>query len=90
LTMALLGVGYYVRARTLFDGLWQWRDESGVFWTGYQFVEDILWPLEQPTWTSGAVLLAADALSHHTAASRLFTQVDTKERPTLERRQVGL
>ena len=90
LTMALLGVGDIVRARTLFDGLWQWRDESGVFWTGYQFVEDILWPLEQPTWTSGAVLLAADALSHHTAASRLFTQVDTKERPTLERRQGGL
>ncbi|MDA8589805.1 prenyltransferase [Luminiphilus sp.] len=87
LTMALLSVGDVTRARTLFEGLWQWRDAEGIFWTGYQFVEEILWPLEQPTWTAGAVLLAADALSKHTAASRLFTEVDTRDHAQLERRQ---
>ena len=86
LTMALLSVGDGARAQTLFDGLWQWRDEAGVFWTGYQFEEDVLWPLEKPTWTSGAVLLAADALSHYTGASRLFIEVDSREQPKLERR----
>jgi hypothetical protein len=85
--MALLSVGDVTRARTLFEGLWQWRDAEGIFWTGYQFVEEILWPLEQPTWTAGAVLLAADALSKHTAASRLFTEVDTRDHAQLERRQ---
>jgi hypothetical protein len=34
-----------------------------------------LWPDEKPTWTAGAILLAADALTEHTAASRLFTRV---------------
>jgi hypothetical protein len=86
LTMALLSVGDVGRAQALFDCLWQWRDEVGVFWTGYQFEEDVLWPLEKPTWTSGAVLLAADALSQYTTASRLFTEVDSREQPTLERR----
>ena len=88
LTMALLSVGDVARAQALFDGLWQWRDEAGVFWTGYQFEEDVLWPLEKPTWTSGAVLLAADALSQCTTASRLFTEVDSREQPKLERRHL--
>ena len=60
----------------------------GCFWTGYQFEEDVLWPLEKPTWTSGAVLLAADALSQYTRASRLFTDVDSREQPKLERRHL--
>ena len=38
----------------------------------YQFAEQMLWPNEKPTWTAGAVLLAVDALTHHTSASGLF------------------
>ena len=89
LTMALLSVGETARAETLFNSLWQWRDEAGVFWTGYQFVEEILWPLEQPTWTSGAVLLAADALSQHTAASHLFTEVNESKGGAAEHRKLA-
>ena len=48
------------------------RDSDGAWWTGYQFAEQVLWPKEKPTWTAGAVLLAVDALTHHTAASGLF------------------
>ena len=51
-----------------------------------KFEEDVLWPLEKPTWTSGAVLLAADALSQYTTASRLFIEVDSREQPKLGRR----
>ncbi len=75
LTLALLAAGDHARAVTLYSWLHQWREEDGSYWTGYQFVEDVLWPEERPTWTAGAVLLAADALTHHTAASRLFTEV---------------
>ena len=89
LTMALLSVGETARAKILFDSLWQWRDDVGVFWTGYQFVEEILWPLEQPTWTSGAVLLAADALSQHTPASHLFTEVNESKGVTAEHRKLA-
>jgi hypothetical protein len=75
LTMALLAAGDHARAVTLYSWLHQWRHAEGAFWTGYQFIEDIMWPDERPTWTSGAILLAADALTQHTAAANLFTGV---------------
>ncbi len=75
LVMALLAAGDHARAVTLYSWLHQWRHEEGAFWTGYQFIEDIMWPDERPTWTSGAILLAADALTHYTPAAGLFTGV---------------
>ncbi len=76
LTLALLAAGQRSKAIEVFSWLSQWRDSDGAWWTGYQLVEDILWPEEKPTWTAGAILLAADALTGHTAASELFTSVD--------------
>jgi hypothetical protein len=75
LTMALLAAGEHARASELYSWLHQWQLDDGSYWTGYQFVQDVLWPDEKPTWTAGAILLAADALTEHTAASRLFTTV---------------
>lgn len=81
LTMALLGAGDHARAARLFSWLHQWRDRDGAYWTGYQWVEDLLWPEEKPTWTAGAILLAADALTEHTPASRLLTEVRLLDTP---------
>ena len=72
LTLALLAAGDRERAIELFGWLTQWRDTDGGWWTGYQFAERVRWPLEKPTWTAGAVLLAADALTAHSGASQLF------------------
>lgn len=76
LTLALLAAGDHARAVTLYSWLHQWRLDDGSYWTGYQFVQDVLWPDEKPTWTAGAILLAADALTQHTAAAQLFTSVN--------------
>ncbi|MEM6302312.1 MAG: prenyltransferase [Pseudomonadota bacterium] len=76
LVMALLAAGDHARAVELYSWLHQWRSKSGDYWTGYQFVEDLLWPDERPSWTAGAVLLAADALTKHTAAAGLFCSID--------------
>jgi hypothetical protein len=87
LVMALLACGEHARAVQLYSWLHQWRLEDGAYWTGYQFVEDLLWPDEKPTWTAGAIMLAADALTHYTPAAQLFQSVrllDVGER--LERR----
>ena len=89
LTMALLAAGDRARAATLYSWLHQWRHEDGSYWTGYQFVVDVLWPDERPTWTAAAVLLAADALTEHTPASRLFTEVVLLE-PTQQSKRAGL
>ena len=79
LTLALLAAGDRDRAIELFGWLTQWRDTDGGWWTGYQFAERVLWPLEKPTWTAGAVLLAADALTAHSGASQLFLKTALRE-----------
>ena len=79
LTLALLAAGERAKAAEVFAWLTQWRAGSGAWWTGYQLVEDMLWPDEKPTWTAGAILLAADALTGHTAASDLFLTVREPE-----------
>ncbi len=76
LVMALLAAGDHARAVEVYSWLHQWRLADGSYWTGYQMVEDLLWPAEKPTWTAGAILLAADALTGKTAASGLFTRVE--------------
>jgi hypothetical protein len=76
LVMALLSAGDHARAVQLYSWLHQWRLEDGSYWTGYQFAEDLMWPDEKPTWTAGAILLAADALTEYSAASKLFQQVE--------------
>jgi hypothetical protein len=75
LALALLTSGQAVRAMELFSWIHKYRHDSGAYWMGYQMAEDIPWPAEMPAWTAGAVLLAADALSQVTPASRLFLDV---------------
>lgn len=75
LAMALLGAGNRQRATRIFSWLHDYRAEDGSYWTGYVFPDDVLWPEERPTWTAGAILLAADALAGASDASELFTRV---------------
>jgi hypothetical protein len=39
---------------------------------GWQLEEKIYWPEEQPSWTAGALILAADANNALTKAANLF------------------
>ncbi len=48
------------------------RDPDGTYWTGLVFADGKRWPVEVSSWTSAAVLLAADAVSGATGASELF------------------
>jgi hypothetical protein len=73
LVMALAAAGQRSRAAQLFSWLHISRTPDGGYWTGYQTELDIFWPEERPTWTAGAVLLAADALACATPAAGLFT-----------------
>ena len=75
LVTALVKIGLYNEAETLFNSLHQWRDEKdGLYWTGYVYADKKFWPVEKPTWTAGAVLLAADALYKFTPGSELFSK----------------
>ena len=74
LTLALLAADEHAKAVNLFSWLFQFKDEDGGYWTGYNFRDGVIWPREKTTWTCGAILLAADALTEHTGAATLFLQ----------------
>jgi len=72
LVLACLAIGATSTGVGLFRDLARFQAEDGSWWTGYAFADDVLWPEERPTWTAGAVLLAADAIGRMTPASTLF------------------
>lgn len=72
LVIALVKLGLIEKAEYIFNSLHQWRDEDGLYWTGYVYTDEKFWPVEKPTWTAGAVLLAADSLYRFTRGSELF------------------
>jgi hypothetical protein len=79
LTLALLGTGQRHKAQELFSWQHRWRDDSGAYWMGWQFEQNVPWPVERPAWTAAAVILAADALIGATSASRLFLENSVPE-----------
>ena len=72
LVLALDSMGLVDQASEVFGWLRRLRAEDGAYWTGATFPSGIVWPREKPTWGSGAVVLAADALGHATRTSGLF------------------
>ena len=76
LTMACLAADQPDKALDLFRSLSRYQAEDGSWWTGYAFADEVMWPDERPTWTAGAVMLAADALEGLTGASCLFTSIN--------------
>ena len=74
LVLALVRIGLLSEAEELLDSLHQWRDDDELYWTGYVYPDDKFWPIEKPTWTAGAVLLAADAVYNFTPGSELFSK----------------
>ena len=72
LVMALDVAGDRERALRVFADMQHTRHLGGLYWTGYVFDEDVFWPHEQTTYTSAAVILAADALSRTTPGSGIF------------------
>ncbi|MEU1789030.1 prenyltransferase [Streptomyces sparsogenes] len=48
------------------------RAEDGMYWTGYVFEDDAIWPEERTTWTAGSLLLAVAALGGDEATTAVF------------------
>jgi hypothetical protein len=72
LVMALAAIGDRDRALRLFADMQHLRHESGGYWTGYVFPDDVNWPEEQTSFTAAAVVLAADELSGTTPGSAIM------------------
>jgi hypothetical protein len=72
LVLALDALGDTDRGLALLEDIQHMRADDGSYWTGWQYVESIMWPDERSTWTGAAVILAADALSRTTPGNGIF------------------
>ena len=61
--MALVQMGHGARAARLVEWAQHLRGDDAAYWTGANYDDGTRYPEEQPTWTSAAVVLAADALA---------------------------
>jgi hypothetical protein len=73
LSIALMAHGDTSRALAHLSWLDQFRDENGAYWMGMQIEQKAFWPIEQPAWTAGAVILAQDGVSQTTPAHGVLT-----------------
>jgi hypothetical protein len=78
LVIALDAIGSHEHARRLFEWVQFLRADTGGYWTGANFDDEAfhldgeLYPVEQPTWNSAAVVLAANALTGAGPTAGLF------------------
>jgi len=71
--LANLAVGRRQRAEEMFGWVQQYRVDGGRYWTGTVYPEEVHFPGgEQSTYTSAAVVLAADALCGTGPTANLF------------------
>ena len=71
LVLALHIMGRETEANLLLGWVEHLRADEGDYWIGATFPEGTVWPQQKPTWGSGAVVLAADALAGGPTATAL-------------------
>jgi len=81
LALACTAVGQVQQARTLIRDLEPLAADQGGYWMGWQFNENVIWPHERPSWTAGALVLAADAIDGLTPGSSLLVKNHVAELP---------
>ena len=72
LAISLDACGQRERARELLATAGRLRHEDGSYWTGWQYVNENHFPAERSSWTSAAVVLAADALDGFSGGAAIF------------------
>ncbi|MFI5803172.1 prenyltransferase/squalene oxidase repeat-containing protein [Streptomyces sp. NPDC051561] len=75
LALALWAMGESDRALEILQEIQHLRadDGSGMYWTGYVFDDEAIWPRELTTWTAGSLLLAVAALGGEQATCAVFS-----------------
>jgi hypothetical protein len=72
LALALWALGERDKARQILEWVRHLREEGGLYWTGYVFEDDAMWPEELTSWTAGSLLLAVAALGGDEATVKVF------------------
>ena len=72
LALTLWSMGEHDRAVEILRSMQHLRAPDGMYWTGYVYEDDAVWPGELTTWTAGALLLAVAALGGDEATVGVF------------------
>ncbi len=72
LCIALWALGRADRARRLLTDARHLRDLDGLYWTGYVYADNAIWPEEKTSWTAGSLLLALAVLGGEPATRTVF------------------
>jgi len=75
LILALTNIGEEDRAKLLLDWTLKLRDPAGGFGSGIKLPDELIWPVENNTWTSAAVIMAVSALDNTEDASTNFRRL---------------
>ncbi|MBU7599313.1 prenyltransferase [Streptomyces sp. P38-E01] len=72
LALALWVMGESDRALDVLRWIQHLRADNGLYWTGYVFDDEAVWPREQTAWTAASLLLAVAALGGDEATVQVF------------------
>ncbi|MGW7354425.1 prenyltransferase [Streptomyces sp. NPDC054784] len=72
LALALWALGDNDRAVDILRSIQHLRADGGLYWTGYVFEDDAVWPRELTSWTAGSLLLAVAALGGDKPTAAVF------------------
>jgi hypothetical protein len=72
LALALWAMGESGRAVEILRSIQHLRAADGMYWTGYVFEDEAVWPEELTSWTAGSLLLAVAALGGDEATTAVF------------------
>ena len=73
LILALNKIDEKKAALEIFENISKLIDQKDkLFWTGYVYKDDKFWPIEKPSWTAAAVVLAANSLFEFNSTSNFF------------------
>ena len=72
LVLALLRLGLKDEAEKILQDTFNLMDEDGLLWTGYVYKDKKFWPIEKPSWTMGAAILAGNSLNKFSPSNKFF------------------
>jgi hypothetical protein len=81
LCIALWAAGRADRARRVLTDAGHLRDRDGLYWTGYVYADNAIWPEEKTSWTAGSLLLALAVLGGEPATRAVFGGEDLPAGP---------
>ena len=72
LVLALTKIGLFNEAEKILQDTFNLIGDDGLLWTGYVYKDKKFWPIEKPSWTMGAAILAGNSLNKFSPSGDFF------------------